>query len=771
MINQDKENIDVTYNKEEASVNQVEISHETSNDINQLLSRTTEALDEKTHNILDNRTTQVVDNRQTETLDQYEQTSVDQRVTQAMDHRETEAFETTSSRNTQDNYGVKRTKIDAGDIIGTGYVVGDLLTDSSGEADIHKCSKDRITYVAKIYKRSYSVDLSVKEKISQIDSPYVMKIIESGFHNGRHFEIIPYYKNGTLFDNLETLDINFIKNTVVFEVNEGLKAIHDVDMSHNDIKPHNIFITDDNKHVVIGDFGILKDLQGRTYVTKTGVSMTLMYAAPEADESTSKMVDYFAFGMTLLHIGFRRDPFVGLVNKKVRMLLLNYAQRIPEEIDNQLADLIAKLIKHAPYERLDYQGVHKWVVNKSAYLNARNEINQRSSKYDTLSNVYTFKANGVEMKLSTVESLTETLNDNWNDALKHYNSFLIPEAIKATNAELYLELKEIYEKNKNNSNIGLFFTLHRLNPELDFVYIDEEFGDFAGYINHLISHYPSYNPDLINIDILENVIVGHGINKKSPDVLLRLQEIFKTISDKDLIVDAIINTFKPIEKVFINKTIYEDLVEFSKYMFDNHGEPVIFDLESNIRFFYNMLLKPYKIEEEKLNKLINEENRFYRYCLFSYTISNKFNINAKVGTITSFYDFINLAKKAYLEKKEKLVSYLEKFMHKNYHRLIHEIESGNNIELLDKVDTYSNKYSKLACLYFFTDQHAKLNQHISSLQDIVDMLSNVDREELITLSTDFLTDEIFMIWLNSKGYSSDSIEKFIRKTEESVVMI
>ena len=709
-----------------------------------------------------------VDEKQTEVVEDRTTVVNDDRATEVADNRATEVYDKASITPDHTN---KRMKVDVGDIIGNQFKIGELLTDASGEAEIHYCSKDGVTYVAKIYKRSYEVNQALVSRIEKIDSPYIMKNIESGYHNERYYEIMPYFKQGTLFDNLTTLDIDFIKNTVVSEVNEGLKAIHDHDMSHNDIKPHNIFLTDDKKHIVIGDFGILKDLNGRTYVTKTGVAMTLMYAAPEADESTSKMVDYFALGMTLLHIGFRKDPFVGLTNKKIRMLLLNYAQKIPDEIDSQLADLIAKLIKHAPYERLDYEGVKAWVNNKNIYFNARKESSSSTQKTDNLINIYRFKASGVEMKLNNIEEITEAFNDHWSDALKHYDNFLLPEAIKASNAELFIELKEMFEKYKKNHDLGLFFMLHKLNPALDFTYRGIAYGDFAGFINQLMKDYPVYDADLIDYEVLQTIIEGHGLHTKSPEILVKLKQIFRLYMKKDVLVEAIINTFKPVETMYINGARYTDLIEFSSKLFDKEGTPIVIPLEASLTYFYHMALTPYKIDENVINTIINEKDIFTRYCSLSHTLTNKFSILAKEGKITSFYDFVQLAKSAYLGRKEKLTQYLNQFMVLKRHHVIHKIEGEKSKELVELCDAQTDIQSKLACLYFYTDKKAKYINEIGNLQDLINRLATIPKEDLLNASEYFLADPIFRLWLISKGYTNESIEKLLTAFDKDRVII
>lgn len=709
----------------------------------------------------ESRQTQVIDGRQTAILESDHKVQTHDRVTETIDLRQTEIIDK--------NETAQRSKIDVGDRIGSGFVIGKLLTDASGEADIHLCKKDDKTYVAKLYRRSYQPDEKMMEKITSLNSPYVMPIIERGYHLERYFEILPYYREGTLFDNMQKITQDFIKNVVVFEVNEGLKAIHDLDFTHNDIKPHNLFLSDDRKHIIIGDFGILRDLRGRTYVTKVGVSMTYMYAAPEADEATSKKVDYFAFGMTLLHIGFGKDPFLGLSDKKVRMLLINYTQHIPDEIDSQLADLIAKLIKNSPSERLDYEGVNKWIKDNNVYFNARKETSHTEDDSVRI-NEYRFKSGGTEYRLKDMISLTETLADHWEDAIIHYENFLIHEAIKPYNASLFLELKKTYEHYQNENNRGLFVLLHQLNPKLDFVFKAINYVDFAGFIDHLMAQYPKYDKDVIDKDLLLTVLDGHGNLKKNPGIKNIIADIFKTYQEKDDQRDALVNAFKPTPKIYIQGKVYDTIQSFTQHLFDKKGNAIVYSLESKPHYFYPLFLEPYDLDETKIQLIIKEKDLYKRLLMFSFIVNGSFTLTLGNHVIRQFADLVFLAKHAYAEEDMKEMEFINMLFEQGYAQLIHQFDPSTDAKLITLVASYMNPMTKCAALYFFTDQDASYHG-AKTVSDIAFMVSQ--SEDPLKRSDDIINDEIFYLWLTSKGYQVENdlpktgIEKPTIKTKIS----
>ena len=52
------------------------------------------------------------------------------------------------------------------------------------------------------------------------------------------------------------LPINYIQNVIVPSINEGLHELHINGIVHCDIKPSNLFFSDDKDRIIIGDCGI-----------------------------------------------------------------------------------------------------------------------------------------------------------------------------------------------------------------------------------------------------------------------------------------------------------------------------------------------------------------------------------------------------------------------------------------------------------------------------------------------------------------------------------
>ena len=78
------------------------------------------------------------------------------------------------------------------------YKVESKLDINTGEADLYVCDYNGEKFIAKIYRRKFAVKPEVTNILKQIDSPYIAKLYETGTINGMPFEILPYYKNGSI---------------------------------------------------------------------------------------------------------------------------------------------------------------------------------------------------------------------------------------------------------------------------------------------------------------------------------------------------------------------------------------------------------------------------------------------------------------------------------------------------------------------------------------------------------------------------------------------
>ena len=141
--------------------------------------------------------------------------------------------------------------------------------------------------------------------LAQISHPSVVSVLNFFRENETVYMVMNYLEGGALQDFIVTA--RELKQSKVFrestirslfdEILRGLRIVHQHKMLHLDIKPANIFITDDNKAVLI-DFGAAREV-----LSKEGSFIRPMYtpgfAAPEMyrrDASMGPWTDIYAIG-------------------------------------------------------------------------------------------------------------------------------------------------------------------------------------------------------------------------------------------------------------------------------------------------------------------------------------------------------------------------------------------------------------------------------------------------------------------------------------------
>ena len=218
-----------------------------------------------------------------------------------------------------------------GTLLGEKYQIIEPLNATTGEADLYLCEYDSVKYVAKVYRRQKAIKPETIRVLKSINSPYVARLYDTGTYKGKPYEIIPYYKNGSLQGKTFTLD--GLKKTVI----PCIKF-------HKDLKPSNIMLRDFQKGVAIIDFGIssVVDKDNTVIVTQTG--MTPTYSAPESLLGTYLVEsDYYSFGITIYELFFGYTPYQNYSNEDRARFSALQSIPFPKDAPEELKDLILGL--------------------------------------------------------------------------------------------------------------------------------------------------------------------------------------------------------------------------------------------------------------------------------------------------------------------------------------------------------------------------------------------------------------------------------------------
>ncbi len=153
--------------------------------------------------------------------------------------------------------------------------------------------------------------------LAQISHPAVVSVLNFFRKNETVYLVMNYLQGKTLQDYIiagRQLGVKpvFSESTVrsvLIEILEGLQVVHHSQMLHLDIKPANIFITDEDKAVLI-DFGATRNTLSQVSNSKQPM-YTPGFAAPEMyrrDASLGVWTDIYAVGACLYSMAMGRPP-------------------------------------------------------------------------------------------------------------------------------------------------------------------------------------------------------------------------------------------------------------------------------------------------------------------------------------------------------------------------------------------------------------------------------------------------------------------------------
>lgn len=201
--------------------------------------------------------------------------------------------------------------LERGDLLLDRYQVDSPLDVSSGEADlflVHDEQAGGRPCVAKFYRRQFSLNAEIIDRLTALRSPHITEILAAGTLEDRAYEIYPYYRRGSLQGRLCAPDE--LRALVIPCVNEGLRALHGAGIVHKDVKPSNLMLRDDGEGVVIIDFGISTATAADGADLRTVLGVTPDYAAPEVKyKRYLPASDYYSLGITLYELCFGTTPF------------------------------------------------------------------------------------------------------------------------------------------------------------------------------------------------------------------------------------------------------------------------------------------------------------------------------------------------------------------------------------------------------------------------------------------------------------------------------
>lgn len=362
------------------------------------------------------------------------------------------------------NPAVSSFTAEPGEELPGGYVLRRRLEAPAGEADIFVCERDGTEYAAKLYRRPIAVKSEVIAALQEIRCPYIAPLYYSGNFRGMPFEILPYYRNGSLRGR--RFSYEELRAKIIPEINEAIAALHDAGIIHKDLKPSNIMLTDGGDIAVI-DFGISSVQTDGSTVVVTSTGMTPEYSAPETfrrlflEES-----DYYSFGITLYELFCGKTPYADMSAEDIARYTVIQSIPLPDSMPGELRELISALTyyditnrrrKDNPNRRWTYTEVENWCRGISQPLPGA------GSSVAAAFPAYTF----MDRRLGSVHEVVLAFSENWEQGKKQVFRGILSAFLKPFEPQLASAAMDAEEEAANGADpdIAFFRLLYRLDPE------------------------------------------------------------------------------------------------------------------------------------------------------------------------------------------------------------------------------------------------------------------------------------------------------------------
>ncbi len=197
--------------------------------------------------------------------------------------------------------------------------------------------------------------------LAHVSHPNVVAVHDVGEAEGLFFYVMDFLADPTLAGLLESGRLSQDESIrVTVDLLKALEAVHSAGLVHRDVKPSNVFVTDDR--VLLGDFGIAKtvDSKGAEPLTTDGqVVGTPGYMAPEQDvgDEVTPRSDLYAVGLVL---------FQCLTGRSFGELDTLPADITWSSVPTKLRRPIQRALAHEPDERWPDAGAFREALEAAA---------------------------------------------------------------------------------------------------------------------------------------------------------------------------------------------------------------------------------------------------------------------------------------------------------------------------------------------------------------------------------------------------------------------
>ena len=207
------------------------------------------------------------------------------------------------------------------------------------------------------------------EVLRKLDHPNVIKLYDVIYNSNTIFLILEYCKHGdfSCFLKKRALKEEHAKR-FIRELAEGMKYLKKHNITHRDLKPQNLLLTD-KYNLKITDFGLAKFIEDdKMMQTMCG---SPLYMAPEIltyKEYTDK-ADLWSIGVILYEMLTGELPFKGNTIYNIMKQIENKTIKFPKDkypISNEAEQLVNELLQKDAQQRISWNDFfsHSWLYPK-----------------------------------------------------------------------------------------------------------------------------------------------------------------------------------------------------------------------------------------------------------------------------------------------------------------------------------------------------------------------------------------------------------------------
>lgn len=217
---------------------------------------------------------------------------------------------------------------------------------------------------------------------SHLKHPHILRLYGYFYDEKRVFLILEYAPQGELYKQLTKVGkFDEIKAaTYISQLTSALEYCHSKKVIHRDIKPENLLLGMKGE-LKISDFGWSVHAPSSRRTTLCG---TLDYLPPEMIEGKmhDEKVDLWSVGVLCYEFLVGKPPFETESHDETYKLISRVSYKFPSHVSAGAADLITKLLRHKPEERLALSEIlkHDWIRSNSTMFTEKATSAATSSK-------------------------------------------------------------------------------------------------------------------------------------------------------------------------------------------------------------------------------------------------------------------------------------------------------------------------------------------------------------------------------------------------------